>query len=79
MTGLGKQSSLHLNLFGNDGEEELHVDCSVLKKVHQTYWKRNQDAVNWNLIFQSEGSRIAILAYKITCNHYPRHSARRLH
>ena len=44
-----KQSSSHLNLFGdNPDEEERHDDCTIPQKVYcHSYWKRNQGAVRW--------------------------------
>ena len=82
MTGLDKQVFFSpLNPKGNDPEEEEpHLDCTVPQKVHyQTHLLEMQSRCGiLDKIVKSAGSRIAILANKIICNHNLRHSARRL-
>ena len=55
MTGPDKQVFFApLNPFGNDPDEP-HFDYTVLQKVHhETYWKRNQDAVYWIKISRAQ-------------------------
>ena len=70
-----------LNPFGNDPDEEKpRDDCTVPQKVqYQTGWKRKSRCGILDKIVQSAGSRIAIWANKIICNHHLRHRAKRLH
>ena len=61
-------------------EEEPHFDCTISLKVHcETCWKKQSRCGKLDKIVKGAGSRIAILANKIICNHNPRHSSRRLH
>ena len=59
--------------FGNNPtEEKPHDDFTVPQKVHyKHFWKHNQDAFFLDKIFQSAGSRGAILANEVICNHHP--------
>ena len=59
-------------------ETSWWLHCSS-ESTLQTFWETQWRCIFLDKIFQSAGSRSAILANEVICTHHPWHCARRLH